>query len=238
MKNLTKEKQIIYLVAIVCFVFVSAIMAYAAQVIYPNVAVTPKPVVVEIDGSGNVLLRGTVESINGNSISVSSWGGSWVIRTGMSTPTEIQPGGFQNDVSSIAIGDFIGVTGVPANDSQFTIDASFIRNWTKSDTATLTPTTPTTPTPTTPITPSPTIPGETLYTGTASNFGVNSFVLTDPNGYAYSVNIDPINTVLWNEARSPIMFQDIQPGDQVRVNGALDSMSGTIQATVVRDISR
>lgn len=96
----------------------------------PPAADTPAPVVLDISNDGTALLRGTVTEVNPDSIIVDSWGGTWTVRinddgtvipSATSTPT---------DTSGIAIGDFVGADGMIAGDAAFTIDASFVRNWT------------------------------------------------------------------------------------------------------------
>lgn len=84
----------------------------------------PKPMVLTISASGNVLLRGVVKSVSTDSIIVSTWGGAWTITT--SSTEFAHPTG----LAGIAVGDFVGVTGTVSAESPI-ITAKYVRNWTE-----------------------------------------------------------------------------------------------------------
>ena len=179
-------------------------------------------------------MRASVKSVGTNSIVVDGWGGTWIIRTNAATQVISNASNAIGDVSAIAVGDFIGVSGSMARDQVYTVDATLVRDWTTNPLAAAsTPsTTTTTTTSTFTTTTSATVP---LYTGTASAIGADSFTLTSLDGTEYTVMTDS-STVFLNTARATIAFSDIESGDSIRVNGSLSD--STITATVVRDISR
>lgn len=89
---------------------------------------TPKPMVFTISDSGKVLLRGTVKSVSTDSLTVSTWGGSWTVA--ISGDTEFA---HSASLTSIVVGDFVGITGTITTESP-TITAKYVRNWsTKTD---------------------------------------------------------------------------------------------------------
>lgn len=83
-----------------------------------------QPQVLEVNGKGNVLMRGTVTAANGDSLTISSWGGSWTV-----LPAEA-PEIISKDktISSIAVGDYVGVQGTIVPNTTLTIKAKVVRN--------------------------------------------------------------------------------------------------------------
>jgi len=75
------------------------------------------PKMVEIGPQGKALLRGTVKSTTATTVTVTSWGGDWVVNT-------------TDDTSKFMAGDFVGVQGTVSTAAAWTIDASLVRNWT------------------------------------------------------------------------------------------------------------
>lgn len=90
----------------------------------------PAPMVVDIDGGGNALIRGVVETAGADSITVSTWGGTWTITT--ATTGSVVPAGSAgaNDLSAIQTGHFVGAEGTVAVDGSNTLTATFVRDWT------------------------------------------------------------------------------------------------------------
>ena len=84
----------------------------------------PAPMIVTISASGQGRARGVVTSVGANSLTIATWGGAWTIN--VTSSTVVAP---QNDLSKIAVGDFIGVMGVVSQESP-TITADYIRGWT------------------------------------------------------------------------------------------------------------
>lgn len=84
----------------------------------------PAPVVVEVDNSGRILMRGIVTETNADTLTLKSWGGTWTIRVGAGST--IIPG----NLAAITVGSFVGVDGQVAGDQALTIDATVVRDWT------------------------------------------------------------------------------------------------------------
>ena len=193
---------------------------------------TPMPQILSVDATGNVLLRGTVASVNSNVIVVNSWGGSWTIQT--SNATQVVPAGSSSasDIAGIGVGDFVGVSGVIASGNPWAINATIVHDWTTSPGSVSgsanTSGTGVVPTMTTAGTSSPaaeTPSGDMLYTGTAtdvSNIGNGTFILTGSDGTTYTVNV-PSGATIWNAAREPIALSNIATNDSIRLDGSLAS---------------
>ena len=80
--------------------------------------------VLEVNHQGKVLMRGSIESIGSGSLTVKSWGGSWIVN--ISSATKLLPG---TDMSQFKIGDFVGVQGAINTGSSWMIDATIVRDW-------------------------------------------------------------------------------------------------------------
>src|SRR6185436_11657 len=83
------------------------------------------PMVLQVGANGGILLRGTVDAVNTNSLTVKSWGGDWVIN--VSSSTQLMP---QNTMAQFNLGDFVGVRGIVNQNASWTVDAALVRNWT------------------------------------------------------------------------------------------------------------
>ncbi len=132
---------IIAVSAIFAFLMLSTINASAADIspsptpspanlVFPAAGSTSAPMIILIDSSGNILIRGTVVSAGTRSLTISSWGGTWTIRTlsgGMVFSSSQNEFG---DMSALRVGDFLGAIGTVASDQMFSVDASIVRNWT------------------------------------------------------------------------------------------------------------
>lgn len=91
-----------------------------------------------ISPSGEATIRGTVSAVNGNIVSVKSWGGEWMIRisdaTQYNAPKRWMMATSSTSSSTVptpvkfTVGDFIGVQGRVSTDASWTIDAKFINN--------------------------------------------------------------------------------------------------------------
>lgn len=82
-------------------------------------------------------------------------------------------------------------------------------------------------------------PGDTLYTGTASDvsaIGSGTFTLNASDGTTYTVTITSGATI-WNTNRNTMSTANIAPGDSIRID-ASSTGNGTLSADVVRDISK
>lgn len=103
----------------------------AALTPLPLPGTTPAPIIVSVDNAGNTLVRGIVQSIDGNSMTIMSWGGIWTIRSGGTGATTVVPIGIGgvSDFSAIIPGHIVGVQGVMASNQDMTINAEFVRDW-------------------------------------------------------------------------------------------------------------
>lgn len=106
-------------------------ISLATLTAYPAPGSTPAAMVLQASSDGTVLIRGTVQAVTPSMITISSWGGLWMIRSTAAT-TVIPAGSGSGDLSGIAVGDFVGINGSLARDQIYTIDATLIRDWTVS----------------------------------------------------------------------------------------------------------
>ncbi len=83
------------------------------------------PIVVQIGSNGNILLRGTIDAVATNALTVKSWGGEWTVN--ISSSTHLTPG---NSISQFKAGDFVGVQGSISKTASWTVDATVVRDWT------------------------------------------------------------------------------------------------------------
>lgn len=98
----------------------------------PALGSTPAPMVVSIENSGNALIRGVVQSVSAEKVTIATWGGVWTIRSAGEGATTVLPAGPSgtSDLSLIAVGHFVGAEGIIATDEPATITAAFVRDWT------------------------------------------------------------------------------------------------------------
>lgn len=177
--------------------------------------------VLEVGPAGRVLMRGTVKTVGTNSLTVTSWGGDWMVNV-VST-TNILPA---SSMSQFMIGDFVGVQGSVVQGVPWTIDATLVRDWTakkaeqtnKQEIKNLMQS----------ATPK-------NWQGTASNVNTstNSLTLTI-DGTAYTVNL-AANAKVVNFQYINMNLADIKSGDTVRIWATVSGTSAT--AYVVRDTS-
>jgi len=177
--------------------------------------------IVQIGPNGKTTLRGTVKTVGSASLTVTSWGGDWVVN--ILTSTNVMP---VNDLTKFKTGDFVGVHGSVNQSAAFTIDARIVRNWAEKIEV---------------MTNKQEIKrimkaeSSRNWQGTVSNINVSSrsFALTIDD-VAYTVNVTADAKIV-NEKFATINFADIKNGDRARVWGP--SLETTITASVVRDIS-
>lgn len=185
------------------------------------VSSTVKPMVLEVGPRGNVLLRGTIETVSTNSIAVKSWGGSWVIN--ILTDTQLMPG---SDMTQFQVGNFVGVQGSINTTAAWTVDAKLVRDWTQRKEA---------KTDKKEIKDVMRASMAKNWQGTASNVNstTNSFTLTI-DGVAYSVTLAADAKVV-NKQYAALNLADIKEGDTVRIYATVSGNVATAQ--VVRDVS-
>lgn len=83
--------------------------------------------VLEIKPNGTVLIRGTVSAVGSDSVTVKTWGGAWTVK--VSSTTEVIT--TDKTLSSIAVGDYVGVQGTISEAADYTVDAKVLRNRTE-----------------------------------------------------------------------------------------------------------
>ena len=184
----------------------------------------PKPMVVQIGPNGNALLRGNIKTVGTDFLTVTSWGGDWMVNVSSSDARIIIIP--KVDIAQFKAGDFVGVQGSVNKNASFTIDATIVRNWTerkemqaaKQEIKQM-------------------IKAQNTrnWQGTASNVNVSARSLTlTINGTAYTVNI-AVDAKIVNKKYLTIPLSDIKDGHTVRVWGP--SSDTTITASLVRDVS-
>lgn len=190
--------------------------------------------VLQIGSNGNTLLRGTIEAVGTENLTVKSWGGNWIIN--ISPSTKFVPSG---DITQFKVGDFVGVQGSVNQNALWTIDATLVRNWTVKTTEF-------------------TKPLAKNWAGIASNIDVANrrFTLTVGGGEPISIT-EPISVAVYtinvsanarivNKSFLTISLTDLRNGDTVHVwgpsetvctNSVPPSCSNLITASAVRDLS-
>lgn len=128
--------------AVLTSLFASAALAVTPTVVGvvdPNIKIvstdakqtTVKPQVMqkvlEIKQNGSVLIRGTVSAVGSDSVTVKTWGGAWIIK--VSSSTEMMT--TDKTLSSVAVGDYVGVQGIISEAADYTVDAKVLRNRTE-----------------------------------------------------------------------------------------------------------
>ncbi|MBU6500363.1 MAG: hypothetical protein KGJ89_00845 [Patescibacteria group bacterium] len=185
-----------------------------------------QPMVFEAGPAGRVLLRGTIDSVSANLLTVKSWGGDWTVNVG--SGAEVLPVAAGNDLTQFKTGDFVGVQGTVSQSANWTVDATLVRDWTyrqavnqerqqnvQSIRQTIQSGTP------------------RNFQGTAGAVSGSTFTLT-VNGTPYTVNV-AANAQVVNRNWLTLSLASIQSGDTVRVWGT--NASGTITAQIVRDVT-
>ena len=219
-KNLVKS--IISVGAVVTLISSSFLVVSAHETSTPNEKHDHPAMVLNVNPNGKILLRGTVQSVGTNSITVKSWGGDWVVN--VSTSTKLMPEGVS--LSDFKVGDFVGVHGSTSTTATLTVDATLVRDWRVKEESQMM---------------KKEIKGmmeagtPRNRQGAASNINVpaKSFTLTMEDK-TFTVNVTADAKIV-NKNYITITFGDILVGDTVRVWGSLSDT--TITASVVRDVS-
>ena len=196
--------------------------------------------VLEVNGRGKILLRGTVESVASSTLTLKSWGGAWTIKTSSSTKIHPEANG-TSTLSAFEKGDFVGVIGQVSETENFTVNAKIVRDWTIKKT----------------MRDNEREARETkkedkedrndksdrddkdeakVYTGVAGTVASSSLTLNSENK-TYSVLIASSTKIL-NRNWLRINLSNIRVNDRIRIFGILHGTSTTdIDAEVIRDIS-
>lgn len=120
------KKHLISAGAFTLIIFGSlAIVASAQTATFGTVSFFKSPVVLTVNQTGGILMRGEIDSMNDGSLVIKSWGGNWVIKISQSTEIISQ----NKSLSDFKAGDFIGVSGAVIQGEPYTITADIIRLW-------------------------------------------------------------------------------------------------------------
>ncbi len=123
---ITNSKKYIAVAGLATALLSGAMMVSAQDSPTATAAKVNQKMVLEVGPAGRTLMRGTVTVVGTNSLTVKSWGGDWVVN--VSASTKLAP---RVDMSQFQVGDFVGVQGLMSTSAAWTIDASFVRNWTE-----------------------------------------------------------------------------------------------------------
>jgi hypothetical protein len=96
------------------------------NVVHGTTSVKAQLPILQVGSGGKVMLRGTIASISGNSLTVTSWGGPWTVN--VDSGAEILPTAANKDITKFKTGDFIGVQGTVSQSANFTINATIVRD--------------------------------------------------------------------------------------------------------------
>jgi len=182
--------------------------------------------ILQVGAAGKVLLRGTIASISGTTLTVNSWGGTWTVD--IASGASILPAAANGNIGQFSTGDFVGVQGTVSQSANWTINANLVRDWTyraavvqqqqqNIQTAQATKQS-----------------GPRDYIGTASAVTASSLTLTAAAGTTYTVTV-PSGAEIVNTKWITIPLTSVNSGDNVRVYGV--NASGTITARIVRDVT-
>ncbi len=191
------------------------------------IAQPTQQMILEVGPRGKVLLRGTIESVSATSLTVKSWGGSWIVN--VPTTAEVLPKG--SPLSSFQSGDFVGVQGTVSQTSSWTVDATLVRDWTVRKVVRQE------------IKQNVQAVREEMKAGmprnlegTISNLDTSAktFTLSANGGVSYSVSLTSGAQILQKNWLT-LDFSKVQNGDMVRVWGPV--ASSTMSASIFRDLS-
>ncbi len=175
--------------------------------------------IVQVGPNGKATLRGTIKTVGSTSLTVTSWGGDWMIN--IPAGTNVMP---VTDLTKFTVGDFVGVQGSVNQSAPWTIDAKIVRDWNLKQLQE------------TNRQEVKQIMQEGMpknWQGTVSSVSTSSFSLTI-DGTAYTVNL-AANAKIVDQRYSTISLANIKNGDTVRVFGTLSGT--TLTVLVVRDTS-
>ena len=206
--------------------FASASVAFAQTTATTPTATVSEPMVLNVSAAGRVLLRGTVVSTGSGMVTVKSWGGEWTVN--VPSTAKVLPSGAT--LSSFQTGDFVGVQGTVDSSSNWTVNATLIRDWTARAALNQQIKTNIEQAHTTMSS------GPRVTQGTISNLDATAqtFTLTTSAGTAYTVTLGSGAEII-GKNWATIALSQVNSGDTVRVYGTVSGSS--ITASVFRDVS-
>lgn len=157
--------------------------------------------------NGNVTLRGTLKAISGTSLTVTSWGGDWMVD--VSSAKLLRRFGAVAGIAEFQTGDQLTVQGKVSTSASWSITATRVQDMSiqakNADS-----------------------------TGTVSslNAGARTFSLTTKNKGVVVVTVNGDAKIYLG--KNPAQISDLANGQTVRVQGVWDRTASTILASLVR----
>jgi hypothetical protein len=166
------------------------------------------PMMVNIGPKGNVELRGTLSSVSGNTLTIASWGGNWIVDAANAKLTR-KEGGKSSGLSEFQIGDWIAVNGSVGTSSAWFISARHVRDESL-------------------------VVRKAAMSGTISNLNSSnsSFTFSVKNGKTASVTVNTDAKIWVGKASST--FSGLSNGMFAEVSGLWNRTQETIFAGMVR----
>ena len=208
--------------------FASAGVAFA-QTAAATPAAASQPMVLQVNTNGDVLMRGTISLVASDSLTVKSWGGEWTVQVPSSA--KVIPAAPQGAaLSGFQTGDFVGVLGTVDSNSNLTINARLVHDWSARRALTQQIRTNKQAARQTEAARSRVVQGVLSHLDATAR----TFTLTTARGSVYAVSLSSgAKTLARNWAA--LDFGTVKSGDTVRVYGTVSS--STISALVFRDVS-
>ena len=193
--------------------------------------------ILEVNGNGKALLRGTVAAVSSTTLTVKGWGGNWNIVVGSDTQVLPNIAG-SISLANFSVGDFVGVQGVVDQNNSWTINAKLVRDWTYRKEVRTEQQTNKKEVKNTEQTGRAEGVGR-IFEGTASGVSASSFTLNAKSNITYTVNLATGAKLINRLWLSLSGLGDIHDGDSIRIFATASgtSTAAVITAIVVRDIS-
>lgn len=163
------------------------------------------PMTLTVSASGRAMLRGTLKSVGTASITVTSWGGDWVVNIGSDAKLTRRFGGASN-LSELQAGDNVQVNGSINQSAAWTVDAKTVKdNSIQARNAD--------------------------FTGTISGLSGSAFALATQSRGNVNVTVNSDAKITVNGATSTVA--GLQNSMRVQVKGVWDRNQSTVMASRV-----
>lgn len=161
---------------------------------------------VSINGNGRAMVRGTLDAINSNSLTLKSWGGEWTANLSSDTKLTRRFSG-ASSLSEFKTGDWVQVSGTANPNAAWTVTANAVRDLSIQT-------------------------RNASFFGTVSNLSGGSFTLTTKNrgDVQVTVNSDAKITV---DGKTGAAVSDLKNGMTGSVSGVWDRTQSTVLASRV-----
>ncbi len=170
--------------------------------------------------SGKAHVTGKVESMSGDSLKISTWGGTWTVTTATSTK-------FNNkgSLALIKVGDYVQVQGKVSNAQAMTLQAQHINDKSFKKVAKKTR-----------MELSHASSTDMVRGATVQSVATSSLTVKLHNGVSYLINTSGV-TKFFSKALNPITSSDIRTGHTIAAYGSTTSSTTTLNATIIHDLS-